>query len=198
VSAVTTIVAAGSLAGWGLWLAWSGWAPARAPLADTLDRLGQPLPGPATDTSNLDARLGRWALRIGIVQRVVEQMRTDLRLLGRAPDEQAALIVAVTIGGLLWAPIVTAAMWMVGLRLPIAVPLWLAVAGAGFGAVTAIRSTRSKAAERRRGFSHALGAFCDVAGMCMASGRGIDASIHQAAGEWQILCVSGFCVCSSW
>lgn len=178
---VTIVVAAGALAGWGVWLIWSGWTPVRAPLVDTLARLGQPVAAPGAEAGNVDARVGRWALRLSMVQRMVGSMRTDLRVLRRSPDEQAASIVAMALGGLLWAPMVTAGVWIVGVRVPIAVPLWLAVAGGALGALTAVRSTRQKAAGRRRSFAHALGAFCDVAGLCLASGRGIDASIQTAA-----------------
>jgi len=178
---VTSVVLAGAAVGGGLWLMWSGWAPARPPLAQTLARLGQPRVEIAGDRGNLDVRVGTWARRVGPVDRLVGSMRTDLRVLRRSPDEQAARLVVYTLVGVLWMPAVTAMVWLVGVRIPIGIPLWSALAGGAVGAVVSIRSVRSEASERRRMFAHALGSFCDVTGMCLAAGRGIDAAIQSAA-----------------
>lgn len=181
-SPTSLVVVAGALVGFGLWLAWTGWAPARPPLRWALDRLGQPIAEVApASPSNLDARIGAQARKLGIVDQAVTAMRSDLRILRRSPDEQAAIIVSYTLLGFLWAPVVAAGGWLVGFRLPVAVPLWLALAGGGIGAVTAIRSVKTSAAQRRRGFSHALSSFCDVTGMCLAAGRGVESSLETAA-----------------
>ena len=164
-SALTAVVFAGAATGSGLWLIWSGWSPARPPLAQTLTRLGQPVIEIAPERDNVDVRVGMWARRLGPVERIIASMRTDLRVLRRAPDEQAALIVV----------------YLVGVHLPIGIPFWLAVAGGAIGGLSSVRTVRTQATERRRMFSHALGSFCDVTGMCLASGRGIDASIQTAA-----------------
>ena len=180
-NAVTTVTVAGATIGVGVWLVWSGWAPARPPLAQTLTRLGQPVPEVNAERDNVDARVGRWARRLRPVDQLVSTMRADLRLLRRSPDEQAALIVVYTLCGLLWAPVVAAGGYLVGFELPLGIPLWLALGGAAVGLMSALRTVRTQAAERRRLFSHALGSFCDVTGICLASGRGIDASIQTAA-----------------
>lgn len=180
-NAVTEVVFAGAALGTGGWLVWTGWTPARAPLAATVARLGQPVVEVDADRDNLDVRVGMWARRIGPVERLIASMRTDLRVLRRSPDEQAAIIVVYTLCGLLWAPVVAGGGYLVGVRLPIGIPLWLALVGGAIGALTSIRSVRTGATARRRMFSHALGSFCDVTGMCLASGRGIDASIQSAA-----------------
>lgn len=180
-SPVTTVTLAGAAVGSGLWLVWTGWSPARPPLAETLARLGQPRIEISADRDNLDVKVGTWARRLGPVDRLIATMQTDLRVLRRSPDEQAALIVVYTLCGLLWAPVVAAGARLVGVHMPIAIPLWLALAGGALGAVIAVRSVRTQAAERRRMFSHALGSFCDIAGMCLAAGRGIDSAIQVAA-----------------
>lgn len=182
------VVAAGGSVGLGLWLAWTGWAPARAPLHIALARLGQPSAEATAESSDtLDARLGRWARRSGLIERTIDGMTADLRILHRSPDDQAAMIVASGALGFLWAPVVVSGGWLVGFRLPLAVPLWLAIAGAGLGAVTSVRSVRSAAAGRRESFSHALSSFCDICGMCLAAGRGVESSLEIAAhtgGGW--------------
>jgi Flp pilus assembly protein TadB len=175
-------VLAGALVGAGLWLMWTGWVPARPSLRWALDRLGQPVPDIVpVSRDSFDARLGAKVRKIGLVDQTVEAMRTDLRVLRRSPDEQAAIIVAYGLLGFLWAPVVAAGAWLVGVRLPIAIPLWLALAGAGIGVVTAIRTAKTTAAQRRRAFSHALSSFCDVTGMCLAAGRGVESSLETAA-----------------
>lgn len=179
---LTVVVLAGALVGGGLWLMWTGWVPARPSLRWALDRLGQPVPDIVpVSRDSFDARLGAKVRKIGLVDQTVEAMRTDLRVLRRSPDEQAAIIVAYGLLGFLWAPVVAAGAWLVGVRLPIAIPLWLALAGAGIGVVTAIRTAKTTAAQRRRAFSHALSSFCDVTGICLAAGRGVESSLETAA-----------------
>lgn len=181
-SPVTSVVVAGALVGGGLWLMWTGWLPARPSLKWALDRLGQPVPEVVpVSRDTLDARLGAKFRKVGFVDHAVLAMRTDLRVLRRSPDEQAAIIVAYGLLGFLWAPIVAAGGWLVGFRLPVAIPLWFALAGAGIGVVTAVRSAKTAAAQRRRAFSHALSSFCDVTGMCLAAGRGVESSLETAA-----------------
>jgi Flp pilus assembly protein TadB len=178
---LTAVVLAGGAVGAGAWLVWSGWSPPRPPLARTLARLGQPVDDFSLEGNSFDARVGTWARKIEPIERLVSSMRTDLRVLRRSPDQQAALVLVYTLCGLLWAPVVGAGGYLVGVRVPLGIPLWLALAGGVIGAVASTRTVRTQATERRRMFSHALGSFCDVAGMCLASGRGIDASIQTAA-----------------
>ena len=178
----STAVLAGGLTGAGAWIAWTGWVPVRVPLADALARLGRPAPGASTeDLADLDTRVGRMARRIGVVERTVLRMGSDLRILRRSPDEQAAILLTYALLGVLWAPVVAAGGWLVGFRLPVAIPAWLAIVGGGIGVATALRSVTTTAALRRRDFSHALSSFCDVTGMCLASGRGVESSLETAA-----------------
>lgn len=181
-SATTWVVLAGAAVGSGVWLVWTGWSTTRPPLHVTLARLGQPrIDVEPVSRDNLDVRVGAWARKIGIVDHTVNAMRADLRVLRRSPEEQAALIVTYTIAGFLWAPVVAGGGWLVGVRLPLAVPLWLAAAGAVIGAVVSVRSVKTSATERRRAFSHALSSFCDICGMCLAAGRGVESSLETAA-----------------
>ncbi len=181
-SPVTAVVLAGGLVGAGVWLAWTGWSPARPPLHAVLGRLGQPrIEVDPVSRENLDVRLGVWARKIGIVEHAVTGMRSDLRILRRSPDEQAALIVTYAALGFLWAPVVAAGGWLVGFRLPLAIPLWLALAGAGTGVISAVRSVKTAAVQRRQAFSHALSSFCDITGMSLAAGRGVESSLETAA-----------------
>lgn len=179
-SGLSTAMVAGAVAGVGLWLAWTGWVPTRPPLAELLARLGQSRPAQISG-SGLDARVGSWARRVSVVDRVVDAMRTDLRVVGRSSDDQAAAIVVAVLCGVLWAPVVAAGGWLVGFRVPIAVALWFALLGGVVGGVWSIRSVRARAFVRRRDLSEALAACCDVAGICLAAGRGVESALETAA-----------------
>lgn len=181
-TATTAVVLAGGMLGTGLWLVWSGWSPARPPLHAALARLGQPrVEVEPVSRDNLDVRLGVLARKIGIVDQTVTAMRADLRVLRRSPDEQAALLVTYAVLGFLWVPVIAAGGWIVGFRLPVAVPLWLALVGGAVGITSALRSVKTSAAFSRQAFSHALSSFCDITGMCLAAGRGVESSLETAA-----------------
>jgi Flp pilus assembly protein TadB len=181
-TATTVVVLGGTMLGTGLWLVWTGWAPARPPLQAALARLGQPrVEVEPVSKDNLDVRVGMLVRRIGIVEHAVTAMRADLRVLRRSPDEQAALLVTYAVLGFLWPPVVAAGGWVVGFRLPLAIPLWLSLVGAAVGAASALRSVKTSSAQARQAFSHALSSFCDIAGMCLAAGRGVESSLETAA-----------------
>lgn len=178
-SPVTLIVLAGAVVGVGVWMVWSGWSPARPSLVDALARINRPVQPLAG--ASLDARVGAWARRLTPVERALVALRADLRVLRRSPDEQAALMLVATLCGLLWAPVVAGIVRVFGFVVPLAVPLWLGLIGATTAGALTIRHVRTEATRRRREFSVALGAFCDIAGLCLASGRGVDGSIQTAA-----------------
>lgn len=179
---MTAAVIAGALCGIGAWLAWTGLRPATEPLAQVLARLGQPVPDADPDGAlTLDARLGSRLRRVRLVEQSLDAVRTDLRVLRRSPDEQAAAMVTFAAVGLLWGPVVSAGAYAVGIRFPLAVPGWLAIVGAAIGIVMPLRKIRRDAAERRRAFSHALSAYCDVVAMSLASGRGVGQALEAAA-----------------
>jgi tight adherence protein C len=181
VNALTAVAAAGALTGIGTWLTITGWRPPPQPLAHALAGLDRPHIDARHIRAGLDDRLGHAARQYAPIERLLTSLTTDLRVLHRSPDEQAAQLVAYTLSGLLIAPIAAAGLRFVNGPTPIMLPLWAAVAGGTIAALATVRATRTHAATRRRMFAHALGSFCDVAGMCLSSGRGIDASIRTAA-----------------
>jgi Flp pilus assembly protein TadB len=166
--------------GAGVWLLLSGLAPAPVRLDRALARLGQPLPQ-ATEAGGFDARLGRQLRRFEPVDRAVALIRADLRILGRDADEQAAEIAAFAVVGLLWAPFVAAGGRLLGLQLPVVVPAWLSVAGAAGTTVLAVRHVRTKAAEARSGFTHALSSWCEVVSMMVAAGHELHGAMFAAS-----------------
>jgi tight adherence protein C len=178
---LTTVVLAGSLVGLGAFVAWAGVAPRPPSLRAALDRIGRPHePRWRGSQTDVDARLGRAARGIGVVDRAVERMRTDLVVLHRSADEQAAALVAHVLLGCLWAPAVSLGGWLVGVSLPLAIPLWGAPLGGALAGWWTIQSVRSTADRRRITFSRAISSVCDLAAMGLASGRGLESSLTMA------------------
>ena len=178
---MTAAVLAGAGLGIGLWLLVSGFVPAREPLATSLDRLGRPIPQPEAAPTSMDARLGSTLRRIGFVDRTLDRLRGDLRILRRDPNEVAAEMFGYGLIGLLWAPIVVAGGWMMGLPIPGSVPAWLSLVGAVIAVVVPYRQIRENAADARTAFGHALSAYCDVCAMAMSAGREVYAAMFEAA-----------------
>jgi tight adherence protein C len=177
---MSPILICGLLAGAGLWLVASGLWPAREPLGAVLARVGT-APAPRLDRTNLDARVGAWARRLGSLDRAVRALEADLRLLGRNPDEVAGQLVGVGFIGLAWGPAVVAGLRVMGVSLPLVVPVWMAAAGAGLCIVAQLASLKTQAARRRAEFSFALGAFLDVLSTGLAAGHTIHAAVDYAA-----------------
>jgi tight adherence protein C len=169
----------------GICLLVSGLAPRPEPLERALARLGQPTNRPAVRAAeasqDLDARLGGWLRRWSPVDRAVGTLATDLRILGRSPDQQVANLVAYGLAGLFWAPAVAAGCLLIGVRFPLVIPIWLALAGAVVMVVVPFRQVRREATEARAGFAHALSAFCDVAAMALSAGQETHGALFEAA-----------------
>ncbi len=177
---MSPILVAGLAMGAGLWCVVSGLWPAHEPLATVLNRVGTPRPD-RVDRSNLDARFGAWARRLGPIDRAFAGLASDLRLLHKNADEQAGQLVGVSLVGLLWGPFVVALLAMAGMAVPVVVPVWMALVGAAACAVAQLASIKAQAAQRRTEFSFALGAFLDVLSSGLAGGQTIKAAVDYAA-----------------
>jgi tight adherence protein C len=184
-SPITAVCASGILFGGGIYLAVTGLFPARPPLHEALGQLGQPQPAPPPTTTgspdSIDVRVGRIARRFGVIDKLLVPMRADLRIMHRTGDEQAALIATYAFLGFAFAPVVAFGGRLVGLPIPWIIPMWLSLGGAALGVLLAVKEVKPAAQKRRRAFSHALSAFCDVCGMSLAAGRGVESSIEAAA-----------------
>lgn len=180
---MTLAVLAGVGIGAAIWMLVSGLTPAPEPLDRALARLGRPLPTAVVNAETFDARLGATLRRLPFVDRLVDLVRADLRILGRDPNEQAAETATYGLVGLLWAPVVSAGAWLIGFQLPLLVPLWLSVGGAAGAVVLSVRHVRAKAGAARAAFSHALSAYCDVVSMSVSAGYELHAAIFDAAGR---------------
>ena len=184
---MTAVLIAGMVVGAGLWLAWTGLRPAPEPLGAALARLDRRPPrarsradedpGPDRDT-----RFGAFLLRhLPALSRAIDRTRTDLRVVGRTPEEQAARVGSYVLWSLVLAPWTALVAWLVGADLPAIVPGLIAMLGAAWGLVVPFVNLRRLAVARRKAFSHALSAYCNVTVMCLAAGRGVEQALETAS-----------------
>jgi Flp pilus assembly protein TadB len=184
---VTAVLLAGLFVGAGLFLAWTGFRPAPEPLGAAIARLERrPVVLPPELQEDRDTRFGSFLLRhLPLLGRLIDQTRTDLRIVGRTPEEQAARVGSYVLLALLIGPWTAFVLWLVGADLPPAVPALAAVVGASWGAIVPFVALRKQAAVRRKAFAHALSAYCNVAVMCLAAGRGVEQALETASAAGQ-------------
>lgn len=175
---------AGALVGVGLWVVAGGLRPRPVPLGAALTRFTPRPPAASTAEGELswDNRLGLRALRhVPPLARVVERARADLRVVGRRPEDFAGEIAVYVLFGFMLGPWLGAAAWIAGAPFPASLAGGLALVAAAIGAVLPWISLRDRARLRRTGFLHALIAYCQVAAMSLAAGRGVDQAMTTAA-----------------
>lgn len=183
---MTPAIIAGVVLGLGLWVAWTGLRPVPEPLGPALERIQR---RPVTQrlksedaSEDRDLRLGSYLIKlIPPLAKAIEGNRADLRIMGRTGEEQAARVAAYMLFSLLLGPWLSIVAWFVGMSLPPVVFGLITIGGAFFGAVVPFASLRSEAKERRKAFSYALSAWCDVVVMNLASGRGVEQAMETAA-----------------
>jgi Flp pilus assembly protein TadB len=181
---VTVAVVTGLLVGFGVWLAWSGLRPTPEPLGAALARIERRPTDVAVveGLDDRDARIGRFLLRgIPMLDRAVRRVEVDLRIVGRSPEEHAAMVGSYVVLALVLAPWLAFVFWLVGLSVPPAFPGLIALGGAVLGLFVPFATLRREARERRQVFAHALSSWCDVVVMNLAAGRGVEQAMETAA-----------------
>jgi Flp pilus assembly protein TadB len=176
----------GAGVGLGLLLVWRGVRPPRPALAAALERLE---PGRADGvTTAFGGRLETGGARVG--QRLAAAIdgsglrlastRSDLAVIDKPLDRFYLDKVLFAAVGVLLVPALVATFSIVGVRLPVIVPLWVSVALGGAGFFLPDLLIRSEAAERRRSFRHALSAFLELVRINLAGGAGVEGALQDA------------------
>lgn len=181
---MTVAVMAGLVAGFGIWLAWTGLRPLPEPLGAALARIERRPHETrmASGVDERDERIGRFLLRnIPMLDRAVGSTAVDLRIVGRSPEEQAARVGSYVVLSMVLGPWVGFVAWVVGAHLPPVIPGVIALAGAVGGLFLPFVSLRREARERRQVFSRSLSSWCDVVVMNLAAGRGVEQAMETAA-----------------
>jgi tight adherence protein C len=181
---MTVAVIAGLVAGFGIWLAWSGLRPLPEPLGTALGRIERRPHETrvAAGVDERDERIGRFLLRtVPILDRAVQGTSVDLRIVGRSPEEQAVRVGSYAALALVLGPWVAFVAFLVGANLPPFIPGAIALGGAVCGLFLPFISLRREARERRQVFSRSLSSWCDVVVMNLAAGRGVEQAMETAA-----------------
>ena len=178
---MTAALVAGLGLATGLLLILSGAFPAPLPVDRALAQLHRERTRDydTPEESRLDRLLGRSWSESALGARITLAAAADLRVTGQTATSHLAQRLAFGLLGLLWAPLVVLIMSIGGVHVGAALPLWVCVVLGPLGFAYPGLALRSAAAERRRGFRHALSAFLDVVAVSLASGRGVDTALRD-------------------
>ena len=108
-------------------------------------------------------------------------VRADLSVLGREAAAFVATKVATAIAGLITPALLAIGAGEAGAHLPVLIPAWASLGGALIGYLVPDLRLRSAAADARRDFRAAIGAYLDLVAMRMASGAGLSEALVEAA-----------------
>jgi CHASE3 domain sensor protein len=108
-------------------------------------------------------------------------LRADLSITGQSLEHYLATKLLLGVGGLLVGPVLLLLAGLAGLRVPLAIPLWLGLILAAVFFLLPDLELRQRAAARRRDFRHAIGAFLDLVSMNLSGGRGVPEALLAAS-----------------
>jgi Flp pilus assembly protein TadB len=191
------VVIAGAVAGAGVFLLVAAMIPRRLSLARQLAALeaarlsARPAAGAADGSeSRLSRRLGSGLARLCAEQGwEFPSLRANLALVGKSFESYLATKVLLGFFGLLIVPLFFGLLGVAGLRVPVVIPVWLALALAVIFFFLPDLELKQKAEAYRRDFRHAVGAFLDLVAMNLAGGRGVPEALMAASeigGGWAL------------
>jgi tight adherence protein C len=186
---VNVVLVLGVATATGVLLVLSGLIPSRPPLLDALEHLhGRRPRADEREQSGgglLVRIVGRPAAQTAAGEQLVRRVETDLRVTGQRADELIARQSICALAGLVWAPATAALMMIGGVRVSWVLPVWTSLVLSAAGAAIPVVSLKAAAAERRRGFRHALGCFLDLVAVRLAGGAGIESALQLSATSGQ-------------
>jgi tight adherence protein C len=182
------IVAVACVFAAGLWIVVSAVWPAPRRLGAALNELNAMSRGRPTFVSSagyqpsISLSMGRWLVkRLKASTLADEQTASDLELVGRPLEVYAGSVALTTIFGALLGPILWVFAVLAGTGLPVVVPVWGMLFGAAVGWFLPRLLLRTEAAEARRDFRHALGAYLDILVLLLAAQEGPESAMDLAA-----------------
>lgn len=187
---MTTVVILGFVVGLGFWVAWTGMRPRVESLTTRLARFDRPLTPLARpdedEVADRDTRLGNFVLKKAPwLNRMVERNAIDLRVVGKTSQQQGAAVASYVLLASIVGPWTGFVFWLIGMPLPLVIPLGITILGSAGGFFLPFRALRREAKERRTAFVHALSAWCDVMVMSLAAGRGVEQAMQTASAAGQ-------------
>jgi len=189
---MTGAVAAGALAGLGLFLLALALIPRRVSLArqiaafdsghtrQSARREPRALSEKESETSR---RVGALAARLCAEQGLeFPSVKANLSLCGKSFESYLAGKILLALFGLIFAPILAILAGLAGIRFSLVIPVWMGLIVAGIFFFLTDLDLKQKATARRRDFRHAVGSFLDLVAMNLAGGRGVPEAL-MAAGD---------------
>jgi hypothetical protein len=171
---IAAVIGAGF--GLALFLAAHELRPASPALGPALTRL-QPPTG-AVVVAGRSNTIGRLAARM---QRIIPM--TDLRVLGRTPEEFVTSLIVAGMIGLALPSILLGLLALIGRSFGIGVPVIATIGCAAMLILIVYRDVRQKAVTARRECRRAVCTFIDLVALQRAAGRGTEESLTRAAGK---------------
>ncbi|HWG15775.1 MAG TPA: type II secretion system F family protein [Streptosporangiaceae bacterium] len=194
---MTAGIIAGAIVGAGLFLFVVALLPRRMSLARQLAAFdSRPAKAglPRRLTGDKESEFSR-KLGAGLAAFCAEQgwefpsLRNDLALADKSFENFLATSVLLGVFGFLLGPVLLLLISVIGLHISVVLPIWLGLVLAVVFAVFPYLEVKQTAAQRRKDFRHAVGAFLDLVGMNLAGGRGVPEALMAASeigGGWSM------------
>jgi tight adherence protein C len=186
---VTLALIAGAATGLALFLLVFALMPRRAGLIRRVAAFDAGRPARIVTAYPGDGRESALSKRLGVAlaRFCAEQgwefrpLRANLALVGKSFENYLATKVMLALFGLIFPPIVVAALGLVGVHLSFIVPVWVALIFATLFFMLPDLELRQQVDKRRRDFRHAIGAFLDLVAMNLSGGRGVPEALMAAS-----------------
>jgi Flp pilus assembly protein TadB len=189
---MTGAVAAGALAGLGLFLLALALIPRRISLARQIAAFdaGSTRQSARRSSGAANGKESEASRRIGAVaaRLCAEQgwdfpsIKANLSLTGKSFESYLAGKILLALFGLIFVPILAIMAGLAGIRFSVVIPVWIGLIAAGIFFFLPDLELKQKATARRRDFRHAVGSFLDLVAMNLAGGRGVPEAL-MAAGD---------------
>lgn len=127
---------------------------------------------------NVGRRVAEFYARQGWQQRSI---KSDLAILDRGWEGLLASKVGLAAYGLVFVPLVYGMLWIIGIRIPVLIPIWLTLAVAALFFVLPDLEVKRRAKERREDFRRVVSAYLDLVSLNLAGGRGLPEALMSAA-----------------
>jgi hypothetical protein len=183
---VTAALAAGAVAGLGLFLLIFALVPGRASLARQVAAFDAEHRSTWRAREERERQFGRWLGRLLAAFCAGQgwkfpSLRANLSIIGRSFENYLATKVLLGLFGFLLAPLLLLLLTLAGFHVPFVIPLWLGLALGGAFFFLPDLEVRQQAEARRRDFRHAIGAFLDLVSMNLSGGRGVPEALLTAS-----------------
>ena len=183
---MTAALAAGAVAGLGLFLLIFALVPGRASLARQVAAFDAEHRSTRRAREERERQFGRRLGRL-LAAFCAEQgwefpsLRANLSIIGKSFENYLATKVLLGLFGFLLAPLLLLLLTLAGFHVPFVIPLWLGLALGGAFFFLPDLEVRQQAEARRRDFRHAIGAFLDLVSMNLSGGRGVPEALLTAS-----------------